>query len=161
VGSKIYLFGQKKAIRHGGLQYLTVKGLERECRLRKFSPFSLENARDHHFLCIINPIYDFFMKFRDPKIYAVEIHSKDPLRKVSSPFEYLYEYSIKDGWYNGSKQPEFAKKMSLSEASMFISTFSKMYPEFFHITLIKSYNVPVELGKNNTIVLESAMNSME
>ena len=67
--------------------------MEREYGLRKFFSFSVENARDHHFLCIINPIYDFFMKFRDPKIYAVEIHSKDPLRKVSSPFEYLYEYS--------------------------------------------------------------------
>jgi len=101
------------------------------------------------------------MTFRDPQIYAVEIHSKDPNRKVSVPFEFLYEYSLKEGWYNGTKQPEFAKKLTLSEASMFISSFSKMYPEFFHIALIKTYNVPVELGKNNTIVLESALNEME
>ena len=101
------------------------------------------------------------MTFRDPQIYAVEIHSKDPNRKVSVPFEFLYEYSLKEGWYNGTKQPEFAKKLTLSEASMFVSSFSKMYPEFFHIALIKTYNVPVELGKNNTIVLESALNEME
>jgi hypothetical protein len=101
------------------------------------------------------------MTFRDPQIYAVEIHSKDPNRKVSVPFEFLYEYSLKEGWYNGTKQPDFAKKLTLSEASMFVSSFSKMYPEFFHIALIKTYNVPVELGKNNTIVLESALNEME
>jgi hypothetical protein len=101
------------------------------------------------------------MTFRDPQIYAVEIHSKDPNRKVSVPFEFLYEYSLKEGWYNGTKQPEFAKKLTLSEASMFVSSFSKMYPEFFNIVLIKSYNVPVELGKNNTIILESALNEME
>jgi len=101
------------------------------------------------------------MTFRDPQIYAVEIHSKDPNRKVSVPFEFLYEYSLKEGWYNGTKQPDFAKKLTLSEASMFVSSFSKMYPEFFHIALIKTYNVPVELGKNNTIVLESALNKME
>jgi len=101
------------------------------------------------------------MTFRDPQIYAVEIHSKDPNRKVSVPFEFLYEYSLKEGWYNGTKQPDFAKKLTLSEASMFVSSFSKMYPEFFHIVLVKTYNVPVELGKNNTIVLESALNEME
>ena len=121
----------------------------------------MENARDNSFLVITDFFYDIFMKFRDPEIYAVEIHAKDPSRKISAPFEYLYEYSLKDGWYNGTKQPEFAKKLTLSEASMFISSFSKMYPEFFHITLIKTYYVPVELGKNNTIVLESALNEME
>ena len=121
----------------------------------------MENARHYYFLVITNLLYDILMKFRDPQIYAVEIHAKDPNRKISSPFEYLYEYSLKEGWYNGSKLPEFAKKLTLSEASMFISSFSKMYPEFFHIVLIKSYNVPVELGKNNTIILESAMNSMK
>lgn len=101
------------------------------------------------------------MKFRDPQIYTVEIHRKDPARKESVPFEFLYEYSLKDGWYNGTKQAEFAKKMSLSEASMFISSFSKMYPEFFHIILLQPYRVPIQLGKNSTIVIESAMNTME
>lgn len=101
------------------------------------------------------------MKFRDPKIYTVEIHRKDPARKDSVPFEYLYEYSLKDGWYNGTKQSEFAKKMCLSEASMFVSSFSKMYPEFFHIILIQSYKVPIEYGKNSTITIDSAMNSLD
>lgn len=101
------------------------------------------------------------MKYRDPKIYIVEIHQKDPLRKTSTPFEFLYEYSLKDGWYNGTKQIEFAKKMCLTEASLFISSFSKMYPEYFHIRLNESYKVPIEMGKDNTIVIQSSMNTMK
>ena len=101
------------------------------------------------------------MKFRDPKIYLVEIHRKDPSRTKSSPFEYLYEYSLKDGWWNGTKEKQFAKKMCLSEASMFISAYSKMYPEFFHIILIDSFKVPMELGKDHTVVLQSSMNEVE
>lgn len=101
------------------------------------------------------------MRFRDPKIYLVEIHRKDPARNDSSPFEYLYEYSLKDGWWNGTKQKEFAKKMSLAEASMFISSYSKMCPEFFHIQLLDSFKVPIEMGKGNTITLPSSMNEVE
>lgn len=121
----------------------------------------MENVRDSRVLLLINPVSNFLMKFRDPKIYLVEIHRKDPSRTKSSPFEYLYEYSLKDGWWNGTKEKQFAKKMCLSEASMFISSYSKMYPEFFHIILIDSFKVPMELGKDHTVVLQSSMNEVE
>lgn len=97
------------------------------------------------------------MTYRDPAIYAIEAYRRSPMISGSVPFGYVYEYAFSDVTYTETKHLEFAKRLTLKEASRFIGVYSKALPEFFIIVLIPTFSVPEEYGKFPYVLVQSKM----
>lgn len=98
------------------------------------------------------------MKYRDPKIYGVAIYSRNPHTEDVVPHAYVLDCSIRDALYTHTKDVDVASKFSLSEATNMASGLNKMFPEYFCVFLITTFQVPVEYGKQRTITIPSLFN---
>lgn len=89
------------------------------------------------------------MKYREPKMFVVELYYKNPAQYPDVSTEFITDVSVRDALYLTTKVIENAQVFCLEEASHICASFNKMFPEFFVITLHQTYKVPLDYGKSN------------
>lgn len=89
------------------------------------------------------------MSLRDPKIFIIEVHHKNPFKYNGLVGDYLVDVSIRSAFFSTTKHIDCANTFSLDEASIICSNFNKMHPEHFICKLNSTFKVPIEYGKDN------------